>query len=49
VFFSRQDDRPGAFKKQLVAAARIGNTRRWFLGKREFYVAGSKLWGSCRC
>ena len=27
VFFLRQDDRPGALKKQLAAAARIGKRR----------------------
>jgi hypothetical protein len=43
VFFSRQDDRPGAFKKQLVTATWKGKTRCWFLGKLMLYAAGSKM------
>jgi hypothetical protein len=33
----------------LAIAAWIGKTRCRFLGQRMFYLAGSKLWGSCRC
>jgi hypothetical protein len=43
VFFSRQDDRPGASNKQLVIAAWIGKRRCWVLGQWMLYVAGSKL------
>ena len=35
VFFSRQDDRPGASNKQLAAAAEIGNTCCWILGQKN--------------
>ncbi len=43
MFFSRQDDRPGAFNQQLATAAEIGNTRCWILGQQKLYVAGSKM------
>ena len=43
VFFSRQDDRPGDFNKQMVTAAWIGKRRCGFLGQWMLYVAGSKL------
>jgi hypothetical protein len=43
VFFSRQDDRPGAFNKQMATAAWIGKRRYWFLGQWMLYTAGSKL------
>jgi hypothetical protein len=43
VFFSRQDDRPGAFDKQMANAAWIGKRRCWFLGQWMLYAAGSKL------
>jgi hypothetical protein len=43
MFFSRQDNRRGAFNKQLVTAAWLGKTRCWFLGKWMLYAAGSKM------
>jgi len=43
VFFSRQDDRPGASNKQLAIAAWKGNRRFWFLGPWMLYAAGSKM------
>jgi hypothetical protein len=45
VFFSQQDDRPGAFNYQLATAAEIGNTRGWILGQQKLYLAGSKIAG----
>jgi hypothetical protein len=40
---ARQDDRPGASSWQLATAAKIGNTRRWILGRKNLYEAGSKI------
>ncbi len=43
MFFSRQDDRPGASNEQRAIAAEKGKTRRRFLFELKFKIAGSKM------
>ncbi|MGD2271551.1 MAG: hypothetical protein PVI06_14200 [Desulfobacterales bacterium] len=49
MFFSRQDDRPGASNGQRAIAAAKGKTPRPLLLEWTFYITGSKMQGSCRC